>query len=191
MEAMLWERLDPPTVKCNLCGWRCTIIQGQRGRCGVRENVNGTLFTLVYGKVISYAVDPIEKKPLYRYHPGEYILSLGTKGCNFHCDFCQNWHISQELDAPTQDITSAEAVKKAGTTDVAAVIKAWEGLSYDGPAGLWTMRACDHQAQVPYWAVEIVKENKFFKHAFEGPVTEIPAKDVEVSCAETGCKMSM
>src|SRR5512136_538793 len=83
----------------------------------------------------------------------------------------------------------AEAVKKAGTTDVAAVIKAWEGLSYDGPAGVWTMRACDHQAQVPYWAVEIVKENKFFKHAFEGPATEIPAKDVEVPCAETGCKM--
>ena len=83
----------------------------------------------------------------------------------------------------------AEAVKKAGTTDVAAVIKAWEGLSFDGPAGVWTMRACDHQAQVPYWAVEIVKENKFFKHAFEGPVTEIPAKDVEVPCAETGCKM--
>jgi branched-chain amino acid transport system substrate-binding protein len=84
----------------------------------------------------------------------------------------------------------AEAVKKAGTTDVAAVIKAWEGLSYDGIAGTWTMRACDHQAQTPYWVVEIVKNNKFFKeHAFEGPATMIPAKDVEVPCAETGCKM--
>ena len=84
----------------------------------------------------------------------------------------------------------AEAVKKAGTTDVPAVIKAWEGLSFDGPAGVWTMRACDHQAQVPYWALEIVKENKYFKHAFIGPATEIPAKDVEVPCAETGCKMT-
>lgn len=83
----------------------------------------------------------------------------------------------------------AEAVKKAGTTDVAAVIKAWEGLTYDGPAGKWTMRACDHQAQVPYWYVEIVKNNKFFKHAFEGPATMIPAKDVEVPCNQTGCKM--
>jgi branched-chain amino acid transport system substrate-binding protein len=83
----------------------------------------------------------------------------------------------------------AEAVKKAGTTDVNAVIKAWENLSYDGPAGKWTMRACDHQAQVPYWYVEIVKNNKYFKHAFEGPATMIPAKDVEVPCAETGCKM--
>ena len=58
----------------------------------------------------------------------------------------------------------AEAVKKAGTTDVAAVIKAWEGLSYDGPAGVWTMRACDHQAQVPLWYTEIVKTTKYFNH---------------------------
>jgi branched-chain amino acid transport system substrate-binding protein len=83
----------------------------------------------------------------------------------------------------------AEAVKKAGSTDVAAVIKAWEGLSYDGPAGVWTMRACDHQAQVPYWFVEIAKENKYFKHAFEVPVGMATASSVEVPCAETGCKM--
>jgi len=91
--------------------------------------------------------------------------------------------------AYTATLFWAEAVKKAGKLDVPAVIKAWEGLTFDGPAGLWTMRACDHQAQVPYWVVEIVKENKFFKHAFEGPATEITAKEVEVPCAETGCKM--
>jgi branched-chain amino acid transport system substrate-binding protein len=83
----------------------------------------------------------------------------------------------------------AEAVKKAGTTDVAAVIKAWEGLSYDGPAGVWTMRACDHQAQVPYWFTEIVQKNKYFKHAFEVPAGMTSAKSVEVPCEETGCKM--
>lgn len=83
----------------------------------------------------------------------------------------------------------AEAVKKAGSTDVDAVIKAWEGLTYDGPAGEWTMRACDHQAQVPYWTAEIVKDNPFFKHAFVGPATMVPAKDVEVPCDQTGCKM--
>lgn len=83
----------------------------------------------------------------------------------------------------------AEAVKKAGSTDVDAVIKAWEGLTYDGPAGLWTMRACDHQGQVPYWTAEIVKDNPFFKHAFVGTATMIPAKDVEVPCDQTGCKM--
>jgi len=83
----------------------------------------------------------------------------------------------------------AEAVKKAGTTDVAAVIKAWEGLSYDGPAGVWTMRAGDHQAQVPYWYVEITKKNPYFKHAFESPAGMISAKAVEVPFEETGCKM--
>jgi branched-chain amino acid transport system substrate-binding protein len=81
----------------------------------------------------------------------------------------------------------AEAVKKAGATDVAAVVKAWEGLTYDGPAGLWTMRACDHQAQVPYWSAEVVKDNPFFKHAFVGTASMIPAKDVEVPCEQTGC----
>ncbi|HOK06566.1 MAG TPA: ABC transporter substrate-binding protein [Syntrophales bacterium] len=83
----------------------------------------------------------------------------------------------------------AEAVKKAGTTDVNAVIKAWEGLSYDGPAGVWTMRACDHQTQLPFWYVEIAKKNPYFKHAFEVPAGKIDAKDVEVPCGETGCKM--
>jgi branched-chain amino acid transport system substrate-binding protein len=83
----------------------------------------------------------------------------------------------------------AEAVKKAGSLEVPDVIKAWEGLSYDGPAGVWTMRACDHQAQVPYWFVEIAEDNKYFKHAFEVPAGMASAQSVEVPCAETGCKM--
>jgi branched-chain amino acid transport system substrate-binding protein len=84
----------------------------------------------------------------------------------------------------------AEAVKKAGVVDVPAIIEAWEGLTYDGPAGLWTMRPCDHQAQVPYWYSEVVKENKFFpNHAYVGEAIQIPAKDVEVPCEETGCEM--
>jgi branched-chain amino acid transport system substrate-binding protein len=83
----------------------------------------------------------------------------------------------------------AEAVKKAGTADVAAVIKAWEGLSYDGPAGVWTMRACDHQAQMSFWYTEIVGKTKFFNHAFEAPAGMASAKSLEVSCEETGCKM--
>jgi branched-chain amino acid transport system substrate-binding protein len=83
----------------------------------------------------------------------------------------------------------AEAVKKAGTTDVDAVIKAWEGLTYDSPAGLWTMQACDHQLQAPFWYAENVKENKFYKHAYVGPAKMIPAKEVTISCESTGCKM--
>ena len=83
----------------------------------------------------------------------------------------------------------AEAIKKAGTDDVDAVIKAWEGLTYEGPAGVWYMRPCDHQAQLPVWVAEMVKDSKFFNHAFVGAPTMIPAKDIEIPCEATGCKM--
>ncbi|MGC8494481.1 MAG: ABC transporter substrate-binding protein [Syntrophobacteraceae bacterium] len=83
----------------------------------------------------------------------------------------------------------ANAVKKAGSTNVNAVIKAWEGLTYNGPAGVYTMRACDHQAQVPFWYATIVQKNPYFKHAFVGPATMIPAASVSVPCDQTGCNM--
>ncbi len=79
----------------------------------MRKNIDGMLYSLVYGETTSIALDPIEKKPLYHYHPGEYILSLGTKGCNFKCPYCQNWTISQDMDAPTEKATSAWIIKKA------------------------------------------------------------------------------
>lgn len=123
-----------------------------------------------------------------------YMISIPTQKnkefiAKFHKDkgYYPTWLRGK---AYTATMFWAEAVKKAGTTDVAAVIKAWEGLTFDGPAGLWTMRACDHQAQVPYWTAELVKDNPFFKHAFVGPATMIPAKEVEVPCEETGCKMA-
>ncbi len=112
-EAIYYEKLDRNIVRCRLCPYNCIIADGKKGACGVRVNKEGILYTEVYGKTTGMALDPIEKKPLYHFHTGEHIFSLGTKGCNFHCSFCQNWHISQELDAPTQDITSEEAVNKA------------------------------------------------------------------------------
>lgn len=96
MEAMLYQKLDSGAVKCNLCAWRCTIQPGKRGVCRVRENMGGRLETLVYGRVVSYAVDPIEKKPLYHFYPGSTAFSIATVGCNFKCNFCDNWVISQE-----------------------------------------------------------------------------------------------
>lgn len=113
MEAMLWERLEPPTVKCNLCGWRCVIHEGKKGRCMVRENQGGTLHTLVYGKAASYAVDPIEKKPLYHFHPGTTALSVATIGCNFRCIFCDNWSISQEAEISGEDMPPERLVSMA------------------------------------------------------------------------------
>jgi len=84
----------------------------------------------------------------------------------------------------------AEALKKAKTDDVNAVIKAWEGLSFKGAGGTWTMRACDHQAQAPIWIAEIVPQSKFMKLPYVGTPIMIPAKEIEVPCEETGCKMN-
>jgi len=94
-EAMLYEKLGDGRVRCNLCAHRCVIAPGRRGICGVRENRDGTLYSLVYGKAISLAVDPIEKKPLFHFLPGSRAYSVATVGCNFHCLNCQNYAISQ------------------------------------------------------------------------------------------------
>jgi len=94
-EAMLYEGLEDKKVKCNLCAHRCTIADGRLGVCNVRENRDGTLYTLVYGQAISQHVDPIEKKPLYHFYPGSTAFSIATAGCNFRCQWCQNWEIAQ------------------------------------------------------------------------------------------------
>ncbi len=94
-EAMWYDRLDDGRVRCALCAHRCTIAPGKRGICHVRENRDGTLYTLVYGRTISQAVDPIEKKPLFHFYPGTGAFSIATPGCNFRCAFCQNADISQ------------------------------------------------------------------------------------------------
>ncbi len=83
------------TVECLACSHRCKIEPGKTGICGVRENVDGKLKLLVYGKASAVNVDPIEKKPLFHFYPGTDIFSFGTVGCNFRCLFCQNWDISQ------------------------------------------------------------------------------------------------
>lgn len=96
VEASLWrDWRGGPSVHCFLCAHHCRIAPGERGRCGVRENRDGILYTLVYGRPVSVAVDPIEKKPLFHFLPGSMSLSLATVGCNFACTFCQNAEISQ------------------------------------------------------------------------------------------------
>jgi len=95
-EAMFYEKLDDNMVNCNLCSHRCRkIAQSKRGICGVRENIDGKLFSLVYGKAVARSVDPIEKKPLFQFLPGSSTYSIATVGCNFRCDNCQNYDISQ------------------------------------------------------------------------------------------------
>ncbi|MFH1974100.1 MAG: AmmeMemoRadiSam system radical SAM enzyme [Pseudomonadota bacterium] len=98
MEALLYEHLKDKKVRCNLCKHNCTIEDGKRGICGVRENREGVLNTLVYGKLIARQIDPIEKKPLFHFLPGSLSYSIATAGCNFKCLFCQNADISQMPD---------------------------------------------------------------------------------------------
>ena len=111
-EALFYEKLDKDKVHCRLCPQHCIILPGKRGLCRVRENRDGTLYSLVYGRVSSQTMDPIEKKPLYHFYPGRGILSLGTIGCNLRCQWCQNWHISQE-EAPTHLLSPESAVELA------------------------------------------------------------------------------
>jgi len=95
MEAMLYEKLPNERVKCNLCAHRCIIQNSKKGICRVRENWGGKLYVMNYGKLIAQHVDPIEKKPLFHFYPGSSAYSIATKGCNFQCEFCQNYKISQ------------------------------------------------------------------------------------------------
>ena len=94
-EAMYYERKENYSVQCTLCPNYCLIVPGKKGSCGVRKNIEGTLYSLNYGKISALAMDPIEKKPLYRFHPGSSILSAGSVGCNFKCPFCQNYCIAR------------------------------------------------------------------------------------------------
>lgn len=94
-EAMFFEKLAGKKVHCGLCRFRCLIADGRRGICGVRENQDGVLFTLVYGKCVADQLDPIEKKPLFHFLPGSLSYSVATMGCNFRCRHCQNHRISQ------------------------------------------------------------------------------------------------
>ncbi len=122
-EARLYERKDDNAVRCSLCAHRCTIQDGKHGICGVRINRGGTLYAGTYGLVSAEAVDPIEKKPLYHYMPGTLSYSLGSIGCNFRCEHCQNWHISQAAleSAYLKEIPPDEAVKRARKTGSASI----------------------------------------------------------------------
>ena len=116
-EALLYQKLGDGTVKCKVCNHSCVIAEGQRGICRVRENRQGVLYALNYGKTISAHIDPIEKKPLYHFLPGTRVYSFATEGCNFRCSWCQNWEISQS-PKPNQsvggiDVSPEEHVARA------------------------------------------------------------------------------
>jgi pyruvate formate lyase activating enzyme len=124
-EASWYKKLSDNRVRCDLCNHRCVIVHGKRGLCAVRENQDGTLYSLVYGKVIASQVDPIEKKPLFHYLPGSHSFSIATVGCNFKCTHCQNSDISQmPIDQNRiigQDISAEQIVNLAEKSECASI----------------------------------------------------------------------
>jgi pyruvate formate lyase activating enzyme len=93
-EGLLYDKRPDGKVRCRVCPRLCVIAEGKLGTCKTRTNEGGKCYTLIYGKVCSVAADPIEKKPLFHFHPGTMCLSLGTLGCNMRCLHCQNWQIA-------------------------------------------------------------------------------------------------
>jgi pyruvate formate lyase activating enzyme len=116
-EAMFYEKRDGGAAACRLCSHYCVIPPGKRGLCRVRENRDGTLYSLVYGKVVAGNADPIEKKPLFHFHPGSRSYSIATVGCNFSCLHCQNHDISDypraHADIPGTRMSPEDVVGEA------------------------------------------------------------------------------
>ncbi len=122
-EAVLYNALDGGRVKCTACARYCNIPEGKIGFCGVRQNMAGRLQLLVYGKIITGHIDPIEKKPVTHYMPGSKIFSIATTGCSWACQYCQNYDISQRRKAEGTDMEPL---------DVAALAASYgcQGLAY-------------------------------------------------------------
>ncbi len=114
---MFYEKIDEQKVQCFLCAHHCVVPEGRRGICHVRENRQGVLYSLVYGKLIAMNVDPIEKKPLFHFYPASRSLSVASIGCNFRCRHCQNSDISQypkkHADIPGEDMSPEQVVEAA------------------------------------------------------------------------------
>lgn len=121
--ALQWSPADEGAAKCSLCNHRCIIRKGKTGICGVRENRDGILYATTYGRVSAEAVDPIEKKPLYHFLPGTLSYSLGSIGCNFHCEHCQNWHISRSERDPggLPHLPPEEGVRRARASGCSSI----------------------------------------------------------------------
>lgn len=116
VKAAYFEKLDGNKVRCRLCPADCLLTEGKVGICGSRFNRNGKLVTDNFGELVTACYDPIEKKPLYHFYPGSVIFSTGANGCNFSCDNCQNWEISQ-TKVQTQFLAPANLVELASRNE--------------------------------------------------------------------------
>lgn len=166
-DAKFWKPIENKTIQCSLCYQSCRIQPDQVGLCGVRKNENGKLYTLVYGSCSSIAVDPIEKKPFFHFHPGSNVLSFGTVGCNFKCLHCQNSSISQATPdfGYLREITPEDVVKLAKRNSCEGI--AW---TYNEPT-IWHEFAFD--------ASKLVKKTGLYNvYVSNGYIQEKPLKEI-------------
>ena len=112
-EALYWKKINKEDIRCELCPFECLILNRRTGQCKVRINIDGKLFSKNFLMISGLGFDPVEKKPLYHFFPGSIILSIGTIGCNFHCQFCQNADISQTDEFPLEKITAEELLEES------------------------------------------------------------------------------
>ena len=134
-----WHRQDDGRVVCDLCPRHCSLRDGDKGFCFVRENHGGQGVLTTYGKSTGFCVDPIEKKPLAHFYPGSSVLSFGTAGCNLGCKFCQNWSISKskEVEALSERATPEQIAVGAESLCCKSV-----AFTYNDPV-LWAEYAID------------------------------------------------
>jgi len=130
-----WRPLPNRAVECLLCPQGCHVPEGGRGLCRVRRNYDGKLAATNYGLVSALGLDPVEKKPLYHFHPGATVLSLGTAGCNLQCGFCQNWSLAHG-EPPSEPLSPAGVVRLAREAEGAG--RGCIGLAYTyAEPGMW------------------------------------------------------
>ncbi len=165
-EARFWKA-EGDRVRCELCPHLCKIADGKAGVCGVRENRDGKLYTLIYGRASSVTPDPIEKKPLFHFHPGTQVLSFGTVGCNFSCPFCQNYSISQ---AKPKDAY----LKNVDPKEIVPLLKKYrcEGVS-------WTYNEPTIWHEFTFDCSKLVKEAGYYTcYVTNGYINEEPLREI-------------
>jgi len=164
-EAKYWG-VEGDEIRCHLCPQECLIEDDKRGICNVRKNIDGKLYSLIYGKAASLAVDPIEKKPLYHFYPGSQVLSYGTMGCNLKCKFCQNASLSNgDTESPyLKEYSVEELANKA--------------MDYEGIA--WTYNEPTIAYEYSYDVSKRIKETGggYVVYVTNGYINDKPLKDL-------------
>jgi len=166
-EATLYKKLNNKTVQCLNCAHYCRILQKNRGICGVRENIDGKLYTLNYAKVVACHIDPIEKKPFFHFLPGSHSLSVATAGCNFRCDNCQNWDISQNPKPKNpilgEDLPPEEIVKTAIQNNLPSISYTYTEPAIFSEYALDTMKLAKKQGLKNAWVSNGFWSKELFK----------------------------